>query len=153
MLAGCVGVEVEVEFVRMYRGQPLLVDVCEFPADQGLEFVDFVSLHRWGRYGFDGSGQAVFGDALLLRAPEEFARTAITPHDRMRYLGVCLLYIRFELIHRLLDLWAGPVLPVQVAEALASLASRFERAQGLTSLSQRAARYRLGEEFDLHLLY
>jgi FkbM family methyltransferase len=153
LLAGCVGVEVEVEFTSMYRAQPLFGDVCELLEGQGLEFVDFVSLNRWGRFALDGYGQAVFGDALFLRPPEEFAVSGASSYDRQRYIGVCLLYNRFDLIQRLLDRWEGPALSPTIVEAVASLKLRFDRARRFTSWSQRAASYRLGTEFELHLFY
>lgn len=153
LLAGCVGVEVEVEFVPVYRKEPLFGDVSALLAGQGLEFIDFVSLNRWGRFGFDEYGQAVFEDAPFLRPPEKFVLAATAPHDRMRYLGVCILYNRFDLIRRLSDVWDGPALAAPAAAAIASLEARFKRARRLTSLSMRAARYRLGAEFDLNLIY
>ncbi len=66
----CLGLEIEVEFVRIYKDQPLFGDICAFLETKDLEFIDFTSFNRWERSQYREFGQCVFGDALFLRAPE-----------------------------------------------------------------------------------
>lgn len=104
LAAPVVGLEVEVEFVALYRDQPLFGDVCAFLKARGYEFFDFVNLYRWERTAHTYYGQAVFGDALFLRTPESFA-DLLTGMDvgqaRDKALAYCTitgLYDRVDLL-------------------------------------------------------
>lgn len=68
-LKNACGVEVEVEFIQLYQGQPLFADVHAFLTAQGFELMDLrrASWKRKNFTGFIGRGQLVFGDALYLR--------------------------------------------------------------------------------------
>ena len=64
------GVELEVEFVPLYIGQPVFRDVDAFLSSRGFELFD---LRRtfWKReafYDFPGKGQVIFGDAVYFRS-------------------------------------------------------------------------------------
>ncbi len=68
------GVEIEVEFIQLYRGQPLFRDCDAFLDAHGFELVD---LRRafWKKKTFNdfiGRGQLVFGDALYLKRDDIF---------------------------------------------------------------------------------
>ncbi len=70
-----VGMEIEVEFHEMYKGQPLFSDIDPFVRSQlGLELQDLRKTY-W-KYS-DGinvgakKGQLIFGDALYLRSPHK----------------------------------------------------------------------------------
>lgn len=69
-LSSALGLEVEVEFLELYKDQPLFGDICKTLSEHDLEFIDFVNLCRWERTAHNGYGQCVFGDALFLRSPE-----------------------------------------------------------------------------------
>lgn len=101
-LANTIGLEVEVEFSRMYLGQPLFGDISAFLQQRGFEFMDFVSLYRWERKEFNDGGQCVFGDALFMRAPEWVATKDISVVSK--YLTLCVLYRRFDIMSRALEL-------------------------------------------------
>ena len=65
------GVEVEVEFIEMYRDQPLFNKVDSFMRERGFHLFD-LKKYYWRRkcgIGFDGNhkGQLVHGDALYFR--------------------------------------------------------------------------------------
>ena len=62
--------QIEVEFVELYRGQPLFRDIDRYVAEQGFElfhlnrvFTNY-GTDRWGPFG---RGQLQFGDAFYLR--------------------------------------------------------------------------------------
>lgn len=71
------GVEVEVEFVEMYKGQPLFADIDSHLRERGFQLLD-IEPHRWKRrtgMRLGGSrGQLVFGEALYLRDAADVAR-------------------------------------------------------------------------------
>jgi len=67
------GFEIEVEFLPLYRDQPLFADVDAFARRKGFELVDLRPTYWKRAAGVEGGGlqgQLVFGDALYLRAPE-----------------------------------------------------------------------------------
>jgi FkbM family methyltransferase len=97
-LSECLGIEIEVEFAEIYRGQPLFGDVSKFLSKMGFEFNDFLNLCRWERNAFSGLGQLVFGDALFLRTPEHFLAQNPTNRKISSYLAVLVLYNRYDLL-------------------------------------------------------
>jgi len=77
------GVEVEVEFLPMYKNQPLFDDVNKFMRERGFYLFD-LKKHYWRRkcgLGFDGSlkGQIIHGDALYLRNVDHYLNI-LNPH-------------------------------------------------------------------------
>ncbi len=107
----CLGLEIEVEFVRIYEDQPLFGEVCAFLETKGLEFIDFTSFNRWERSQYRGFGQCVFGDALFLRTPENLVsgltRGLFGTDDIKRYLAVLRIYARMDLMEQSLRLLGG----------------------------------------------
>lgn len=93
----CIGLEVEVEFLELYKEQPLFGEICENLTQEGFEFFDFVNLYRWERESFSDLGQLVFADALFLRSPEWIINNA-NEHQLLSYLKVCILYQRFDIL-------------------------------------------------------
>ena len=100
-LKTCLGIELEVEFIELYSGQPLFGEITEFLNNKGFEFFDFVDLIRWERNNFNSLGQCVFGDALFLKTPEFILKNI---NFTSRYLSICLLYNRLDLIDRYFEL-------------------------------------------------
>lgn len=99
-----IGLEIEVEFVRLYENQPLFGDVCSYLDSKGYQFFDFVNICRWERSQFTLFGQAVFGDAFFLRSPESFAEILhdISPelaqNKAKKYIAVAALYDHIDLL-------------------------------------------------------
>ena len=102
-LERCLGLELEVEFLTLYKGQPLFGDLQKQLINYGFEFIDFVNLCRWERDNFNGFGQCVFGDAFFLKSPE-FVIKLGKKKLLSRYLSILLLYRRFDLIDRFFSL-------------------------------------------------
>ncbi len=94
------GVEVEVEFSKIYTDQPLFGSIYDFLAEREFEFVDFVNLCRWERKSQLGLGQLVFGDALFLKSPEKILFDELSEEKIRKYLAILYLYNRFDLIER-----------------------------------------------------
>lgn len=101
-LCHAIGLEVEVQFHKIYNDEPLFHDVSLFLEAQKFEFIDFIHLKRWGRHKLDNRGQLIFADALFLRSPE-----FILEKDSLelceKYIGICLIYNRFDYIKIILD--------------------------------------------------
>ena len=98
-LKSCIGVELEVEFMELYLGQPLFGEIAKYLIDSGFEFYDFLNLSRWERDSYSGLGQLVFGDALFLRSPENFLTKNQSNQKISTYLGILALYNRFDVIN------------------------------------------------------
>jgi FkbM family methyltransferase len=94
------GVEVEVEFSKLYIGQPLFGSVHDFLVERNFEFIDFVNLCRWERKSQLGLGQLVFGDALFLKSPEKIILGELSEEKIRKYLAILYIYNRFDLIER-----------------------------------------------------
>jgi FkbM family methyltransferase len=104
-LLNTLGLEVEVEFLEIYKGQPLFGDVSRFVSDQGFEFYDFVTEYRYGRKNLNRKGQLAFADALFLRTPEYLKDnpTRFNSKKIMKYLEIAYIYNKIDLIEVILD--------------------------------------------------
>jgi len=100
-LRECVlGLKVEVEFLEMYRDQPLFADVDTFVRAHGFQLMDLRRAY-WKRIdhtNFVGKGQLVFGDALYFKTAEAFVASlkntdAQYARDKtIKFVAVCLVY-------------------------------------------------------------
>ena len=71
---------------------------------EDFEFIDFVNLYRWERNSHNDHGHCIFGDALNLKSPEFIIEKKLNNTRISSYLAILLLYKRFDLIKRLLEL-------------------------------------------------
>lgn len=69
-LKSVLAVEIEVEFVEIYEGQPLFSDILIFMNKNGFQFYEFITEYRYGRQELNRKGQLAFADALFMRTPE-----------------------------------------------------------------------------------
>jgi FkbM family methyltransferase len=104
LLKNTLGLEVEVEFIELYNDQPLFGEICSFLDGAGFEFFDFVNFSRWERQSHNTYGQCTFGDALFLRSPENVLKKNMDGEWVSKYLGICLIYNRFDLIDMTISL-------------------------------------------------
>ena len=103
-LESVLGLELEVEFLELYKGQPLFGDVCNTLSKNEFEFIDFLNLSRWERKRpRNGHGQCVFGDALFLRSPEFLRDKNASVNSWSSYIAILIIYNRFDLIEVVLD--------------------------------------------------
>jgi FkbM family methyltransferase len=90
LLKGVSGLKVEVEFLELYRGQPLFAEVDAFLRGRGFELADLRRVY-WKRAeftAFPGKGQLVFGDALYFKS----ADAVMDKEKTLKFAAVCLLY-------------------------------------------------------------
>jgi FkbM family methyltransferase len=104
-------IEIEVEFRRLYEGQPLFGDVEQYLGTLGFSLVDWTSTARWQR-GTSGGlrsglGELIGADALFLRLPEDLQLGHLAANELRRYLAVLYVYGRFELIRHVLPQPSG----------------------------------------------
>jgi FkbM family methyltransferase len=102
--AEVLGLEVEVEFVPLYREQPLFADVDTMLRGHGFDLFDLRPTYWKRALGADSGGpqgQLMFGDALYLRRASAFGGLLDSPHlnagdlrgsKLFRFLTICLLY-------------------------------------------------------------
>ena len=103
-LKNCLGLEIEVEFLPIYKNQPLYADVTNFLREHHFEFIDFLRICRWERNNiYTNMGQATWGDGLYLKTPEFVAENITETETIKRYIAICLLYHKIDLIISLLD--------------------------------------------------
>jgi len=162
-IEGCMGLHVEVCFQSIREGQPLFGDIKNFLQRRGIEFVDFVSLFRWERNSFSGLGQAIFGDALFLRAPENIVAltggNVLTARRARAYVAILMIYERFDLAAKFIALLkeGDAVLSQSEIARLAAIVERrreiLERHYRLVRLLGRGLSQYAGENFGLHLMY
>jgi FkbM family methyltransferase len=95
-----VGLKVEVEFLDVYKGQPLFADVDTYIRGNGFQLMDLRRAY-WKRRdytNFVGKGQLVFGDALYLRTPEAFVASLKDVDARyaesktIKFVAACMVY-------------------------------------------------------------
>ena len=121
-ISTALGLELEVEFVELYKNQPLFGDVCKTLSQHDFEFIDFVSLHRWERELHSAYGQCVFGDALFLRAPESMVQQSFNEKKWSAYFTILVIYQRLDLIEVALK-----KLPDELRPKFESFSSAFRR--------------------------
>jgi FkbM family methyltransferase len=103
------GLEIEVEFLPIYKDQPLFREVDQFITSRGFELID-LKRYYWRRnntqrYGADKKGQIIFGDALYFRNPENICSNKNVNEDKiLRATTVYLAYEYFDLAEVLLNL-------------------------------------------------
>jgi hypothetical protein len=94
------GMEVECEFLPLYKGQPLFGEITAFLENLGFEFIDLINPTRWLRNRHNKYfGQFIASDSLFLRSPESFcANPSLHQIYLKEYLAILLLYERFDLL-------------------------------------------------------
>ncbi len=107
-LKSVIGVEVEVEFLPVYKDQPLFHEVDAFLQAAGFELFDINRTYRNRRntlvYG-NRKGQLMWGDALYFKSPEKLLSTENMPAEKiMRACKVYLVYNYPDLAETLLHL-------------------------------------------------
>lgn len=155
LLDKTLGLELEVEFLPLYSNQPLFGEVSEFLSKAGFQFIDFVSLIRWQRHAHNGFGQCTFADALFLRSPENVME--IHENDNTiisKYLSICLLYNRYDLIDRIIQL-LGQAKAESFKEFLNAIEPFKRKERKLIRMSTIASKLiRIyGSEYRAHVMY
>ena len=110
------GVEVEVEFVEMYKGQPLFHDVDRYLKDQGLHLFD-IQKYYWkrtsGKNFYKKKGQVIFGNALYLKTIDRVQQMLQEYDDQnkkakiLKAFSICFLYGYYDYAAELFGRFRG----------------------------------------------
>jgi len=106
ILESALGLELEVEFSKIYLNQPLFGEVNLFLVEKGFEFIDFINLCRWEQLTHNSVGQLVFGDALFLKTPEHVVNF-MNKNEIKIYLAILYIYNRFDLIEKVFSIYSS----------------------------------------------
>lgn len=106
-LDNVIGLELEVEFVPLYKNQPLFSEVDNFVRAKGFELFDIKRTY-WKRKESINSGnkkgQLIFGDALYLKSPEQvLLMNGITQEKIAKSIGIYLAYGYLDLAQSLFN--------------------------------------------------
>ncbi len=149
------GLEIEVEFHKIYENQHLFGEIQDLLSKKNFEFFDFVNLYRWERTRFSGLGQCVFADALFLKTPEKMLEnTEFTVRQYSAYIGILVLYKRFDLIDVFFDLM-NTNLRKEYADAIATIEkcrTIHERSQKINKNFSKIISC-FGSNYRTHLMY
>jgi FkbM family methyltransferase len=84
-LDSVIGLELEVEFLDLYKDQPLFSDIDSFVRKKGFELFDlnryWANRCNMSKYHLN-RGQIIFGDAIYFRSPDSLCSMSMTPEQR-----------------------------------------------------------------------
>jgi len=131
-LDNLVGLEIEVEFVPLYKKQPLFNEVDSFIRKHGFELFD-LKRYYWKRKESKNTrnqkGQLVFGDALYFKTPEQvLLMNRVTQEKIVRSICVYLVYGYLDLAQTLfLNANRNGLLVKEVQDEVVLILSKYER--------------------------
>jgi FkbM family methyltransferase len=99
LLNETLGIEIEVEFVEIYKNQPKYAEINSWLEMQGFILLDFVNIYRWERENFNGLGQVIFVESLYIKTPETLVKENINVEKISSYFIILFLYKRYDLIY------------------------------------------------------
>ena len=106
-LSNTIGLEIEVEFLEIYKNQPLFNKVDSFIQKHHFQLYD-IKRYFWKRNDYEGTGtqrgQLVMGDALYLKNPEQIMKIPnINTNKIIRSICIYLCYGYIDLAETLLN--------------------------------------------------
>lgn len=105
-LKNTIGLELEVEFVQLYKNQPLFKEVDDFVQKNRFELIDLKRYYWKRKEGADignQKGQLIFGDALYFKSPEQvLLMEGVNQEKIIRAICVYLVYGYVDLAKALL---------------------------------------------------
>ena len=102
-LRKCLGIEVEVEFQKIYKNQPLFGDINNILEKNGFEFVDFTEKTYWSYSNDNLAGsKLIFANALYLK--KKNLLKAMSKKKIFTYISICLLYNKISYINNVIKL-------------------------------------------------
>lgn len=108
--------EVEVEFLELYKGQKLFNDVFDDLAKKGFTLVDIMDQKRWGDKGESKAGNIVYGDAIFIN--KEFLNFSEAVDIRASCLALCVYGKFFQALRVVRDALSANILDRNEAKKL-----------------------------------
>ena len=99
------GLEIEVEFIKLYDNQPLFADIDGFLRQLGFQLFDLRKAYWRRAAGKDlrgGKGQVVFGDAIYFKEEEAFFKNLESGHKgaakakALKAISICMVFGYFD---------------------------------------------------------
>lgn len=102
ILKSVFGIEIEIEFMPIYKNQPLFDEVNDFLRKRGFELWDFEPVYwkrKIGKNLAGAKGQIIYANALYFKGEKQFSENAakiggseFKKSKILRAISVCLLY-------------------------------------------------------------
>ena len=157
LLKKCLGVMVEVEFISIYKEQPLFGDIVKFLKKHDIEFLDFISLTRWERDNiYSGLGQCTFADGLFIKSPDILINSSNFNVSKLeRYISILLIYNRYDLIKAVSKKLSKKKYQHLsfLFDKLTYLQKRHNRLIKINNLYNRFLSFFYGKEYKSHIIY
>ena len=150
-LSNTIGLEVEVEFLEIYKNQPLFNEVDIFIQKHNFQLYD-IKRYFWKRNDYEGTGtqkgQLVMGDALYFKNPEQIMEIPdINTNKIIRSICIYLCYGYIDLALTLLKYsYEQKLINNQNNEKIRSLITECKRSN-LTPLPYFKGKGRIGNIF------
>ena len=84
------GIEIETEFLNIYKNQHLFEDIKKFLESKNFYFVNFYNLRRWSHSKNYLYGKTIFCNSLFLKKLE--VNDFKNPKKIIKYIIICILY-------------------------------------------------------------
>ena len=98
----CIGLEVEVEFQKMYENQNLFNEVFDFLKKNGFEFIDFSEKTYWKYKNTSNIGQTlIFANALFLKNNISVSKYSFK--KLKKYILISLIYNKINLVENVVN--------------------------------------------------
>ena len=89
-LIDMLGVEVETEFMKIYKNQDLFEDIKKYLEKNNFYFVNFYNLRRWSLIKNFSYGKTIFCNSLFLK---KLSSQDLKNHDKIiKFVIICILY-------------------------------------------------------------
>ena len=129
LLKSVIGIEVEVEFIELYKGQPLFHEVNSYISNWGMSLIDLKRTFwkRKSRYQNTKKGQLIYADALYLREPEVLLEENFDEERLIKALVIYLAYGYSDIAVSLIELALSRniITPVSAGHLLGSITKDF----------------------------
>ena len=83
------GIEIETEFLNIYKNQHLFEDIKKFLESKNFYFVNFYNLRRWSHSKNYLYGKTIFCNSLFLKKLE--VNDFKNPKKIIKYIIICIL--------------------------------------------------------------
>jgi FkbM family methyltransferase len=95
-LKNILAIEIEAEFVQIYKKQKLFEDTKKFLEKKNFFFVDFLNIRRWSNYNYDFFGNSIFTNALFIKDPYSIKINKKKNYKKLIFIS--LLYNKLNII-------------------------------------------------------
>ena len=131
-LDSAIGLQIEVEFVELYKDQPLFDKVDSFMKSKNFTIID-LQRHYWKRNGVGNiaksKGQLIWGDALYFKSPEQILKIENVNQEKIiRSIYIYMAYGYIDLSYILLQEAKNiDLISIEVFNSLSQMIKNYEK--------------------------